>query len=147
VKNVERLRSARSEVLMRLTSAAAVPVPEGLVRDEVESRRQWMLAELERLGTSLADHLAATGTTDEQLEADLRAATAQRVRSQLLLDAAADAERLSASAAEVREAVARLGGPATDTDVRRGKALAVLMQRVVFVDPAGRPVTAADLAA
>jgi FKBP-type peptidyl-prolyl cis-trans isomerase (trigger factor) len=144
-KNAQRLRAARNEVLMRLTAAAAVPAPEGLVRDEVENRRQWMLAELQRLGTSLADHLAATGTTDEQVEADLLAATAQRVRSQLLLDAVADAERLSVSAAEVSEAVAHLGGPATGTDVRRGKALAVLMQRVVLVDPAGRPVTAADL--
>jgi FKBP-type peptidyl-prolyl cis-trans isomerase (trigger factor) len=146
-KKSDRLRAVRDEVLTRLTTAAGVPVPEGLVRDEVESRRLWMVAEFERLGTSLADHLAASGTTAEQLETQLVTATAQRVRSQLLLDAVADAEDVRVSGAEVSEAVARLGGSAADTDVRRGKALALLMHRVLFVDPAGDRVTLDDLVA
>ncbi|ETK37874.1 trigger factor [Microbispora sp. ATCC PTA-5024] len=135
-KGAARLRAARDEALRRLTEAAAVPAPEGLVGDEVEHRRQWMLAELHRLGTSLADQLAATGTTAEQLDADLVAATTQRVRSRLLLDAVADAERLSVSAAELAEAVARRGH-AQVADVRRDKALTLVMRRVTFIDPAG----------
>ncbi|GAA0371222.1 hypothetical protein GCM10009530_21750 [Microbispora corallina] len=136
-KDAARLRAARDEALRRLTEAAAVPAPEGLVRDEVEHRRQWMLAELHLLGTSLADQLAATATatTAEQLDADLVAATTQRVRSQLLLDAVADAERLSVSAAELAEAVARRGH-AQVTDVRRDKALTLVMRRVTLIDPA-----------
>jgi trigger factor len=144
-KDTARLCAARDEALRQLTEAAAVSAPEGLVRDEVEHRRQWMLAELHRLGTSLADQLAATATTAEQLDAELVAATTQRVCSQLLLDALADTERLSVSTDELAEAVKRRG-QIQATDVRRGKALALVMQRATFIDPAGDPVVIRDLA-
>ena len=47
------------------------PAPEGVVRDEVESRKQAMTDQLERIGASLEDYLASEGKTEEELDAEL----------------------------------------------------------------------------
>lgn len=162
----EPLRTVRDDALAQLTSAAAIPVPAGLLDDEIECRRQWMHAELARAGTSLADYLAAAGQTEDQLDAALHDAVAQRIRAQLLLDAIGAAEGVPVSAEEqVRtlEADARRAGipvsayyhqlvrdGAADTittEVRRAKALAVLLARISIVDTDGRPMTMAGLRA
>jgi trigger factor len=163
-KRAERLYAVRSRVLRQIATAAAVPAPEGVVQDEVEQRRQWMLAELSSMGTSLADVLVAGDKTEEHVEAELREAAAVSVCGQLVLDAVAEAESVHASEAEVGEAIVhraqRAGVPpqtyyhqlvhsgATDAvfaDVRRAKALALVMERVTMKDPGGNPLTLEDL--
>jgi trigger factor len=153
-----RVQDVRDEVLRQLTAATAVPVPAGLLADEIAHRREWMRAELHRLGTSLSDHAATTHRTPEQIDDDLAKATEQRIRSQLLLDAVADREDIQVSEVEVGEAIShradRVGalpqsyladliqagaGPAVNTDVRRSKALARILQRVRLTDRDGNP--------
>jgi trigger factor len=165
-KHTERLHAVRDDALQQLTSAAAVPVPAGVLSDEIEYRRQWMLAELARVDTSLADYLAGESKTEEQLDAELHDAVAQRIRSQLLLDAVATAEGVQVSAEEQVETLEHnarragvpvstyyhqlVGNRATDTivtEVRRAKALAVVLGRISIVDTGGRLMTVADLRA
>jgi FKBP-type peptidyl-prolyl cis-trans isomerase (trigger factor) len=165
-KHTARLHAVRDEALGQLTNAAAVPVPAGVLGDEIEYRKQWMLTELARVDTSLADYLTAEGKSEEQLDAELHDAVAQRLRSQLLLDAVAAAEGVQVSAEEQVETLEhnarRAGVPvstyyhqlagngATDTivtEVRRAKALAVVLGRISIVDTDGRLTTVADLRA
>src|SRR5262249_33339584 len=63
IKRIEQLYAARDKVLAQLVSTADVPAPEGVVRDEVDHRKQAMSDELERMGASLADYLAAEEKT------------------------------------------------------------------------------------
>ena len=81
----------------QLVEAAEVPAPEGVVRDEVESRKQAMIDQLERIGASLEDYLAAEDKTEEQIDAELNEAATEGVKIQLLLDTLADAEDVQVS--------------------------------------------------
>ena len=159
-KETRRLQQLRDAALARI--AETVAEPQGVVHDETEQRRQWMLAEFQRLGTSLAEYLATADRTEAQLDAELRTVAAQKVRSQLVLDAVADEEGLGVTSEEVGRTITHraqhVGVPAdfyydqlsragaletVIADVRRAKALALVLQRVSIVDAHGRPVTLA----
>src|SRR5205814_8631017 len=56
VKRVEQLYAARDKALEELVKAADVPAPEGIVRDEVESRKEAMVQQLEQIGASLEEY-------------------------------------------------------------------------------------------
>jgi trigger factor len=134
VKKVEQLYAARDKALTEIVQRSAVPAPEGVVRDEVAQRKQSMAEELER------------------------------VKIQLVLDALADAKELSVSddefGHEIVHRAQRAGmqpqayydrlveagmAAAVYGDVRRGKALAVIMEGVVMTDSDGAVLTLDEL--
>lgn len=160
-KHDRRLTRMRDDALDRI--AASVPEPGGVVDDEVEQRWQHMLAGFDGLGTTLDDYLDLTGTTEARVRAEIRDVAARKVRGQLVLDAVADAENIGVSREEVDQTIAhratRVGIPATfyyeqlarggalDTviaDVRRAKALSIVLQSVSIVDTDGNPVPVAS---
>ncbi|MEV6816326.1 trigger factor [Micromonospora sp. NPDC051296] len=159
-KRVEQIYAARDKALEQLVEAADVPAPEGVVRDEVESRKQAMVDQLERIGASLEDYLAAEEKTEEQIDAELTEAATQGVKVQLLLDTLADAEDVQVSDDEFGHEIvhrAQRAGMAPQQyydqlvrsgaagavfgDVRRGKALAAVMERITIKDSAGAEVS------
>jgi trigger factor len=164
VRKMEQVVSARDKALEALVAAADVPAPEGVLRDEVDSRKQALTDQLERMGASLEDYLAAEDRTEEQLDTELTEAATQGVRSQLLLDAFADAESISVSDDEFGHEVvhrAQRAGMAPQqyydqllraglastiaVDVRRSKALAVLLERITIRDTAGNVIRLDEL--
>ncbi|MBB5869821.1 trigger factor [Allocatelliglobosispora scoriae] len=164
IKKVEQLYAARDKALKEIVAAAAVPAPEGVVAEEVEHRKQSMAQELERIGASLTEYLAAEEKTEEQIDAELTEAASEGVRIQLVLDALADAEDVQVSddefGHEVVHRAQRAGMPpqqyydqlvqtgnagALFGDVRRGKALAMVMERVIMKDTDGNVLTLDDL--
>jgi len=164
VKKVEQLYAARDKALTEIVKISAVPAPEGVVRDEVAQRKQSMAEELERVGASLHEYLKAEEKTEEQIDAELAEAAAEGVKIQLVLDALADAKELSVSDDEFGHEVvhrAQRAGLAPQAyydrlvqaglagavygDVRRGKALAVIMEGVVMKDSDGTVLTLDDL--
>src|SRR5690606_9294166 len=159
-KQLEQLYAARDKALEELVKATEVPAPERVVRDEVASRKQALVDQLQRLGTSLEDYLAAEKKTEEQLDTELKEAAEQGVKIQLVLDALAEAENVQVSDDEFGHEIvhrAQRAGMAPQQyydqlvrsgtaaavfgDVRRGKALALVMERVKIKDTAGNPVT------
>ena len=159
VKRVEQIYAARDRALEQIVTAADVPAPEGVVREEVEHRKQAMVDQLERIGASLEEYLAAEGKTEEQVDSELAAAATEGVKIQLLLDTLAEAEDIQVSDDEFgHEIVHRAQGAgvapqqyydqlvrsgAAGTvfgDVRRGKALQAVMERVKIKDSAGNEV-------
>ncbi|MFI6230970.1 trigger factor [Micromonospora echinospora] len=159
-KRVEQIYAARDKALEQLVAAAEVPAPEGVVNEEVASRKQAMVDQLERIGASLEEYLAAEEKTEEQLDEELKTAATEGVKIQLLLDTLADADDVQVSddefGHEIVHRAQRAGMPpqqyydqlvrsgaaaAVFGDVRRGKALASVMERVTIKDAAGNAVT------
>ncbi|AEB46794.1 MULTISPECIES: trigger factor [Micromonospora] len=159
-KRVEQIYAARDKALEQLVEAAEVPAPEGVIRDEVESRKQAMVDQLERIGASMEDYLAAEEKTEEQIDAELTEAATQGVKVQLLLDTLADAEDVQVSDDEFGHEIvhrAQRAGMAPQQyydqlvrsgaagavfgDVRRGKALASVMERITIKDTAGNEIS------
>jgi trigger factor len=164
VKKVEQIYGARDKALEQLVAAADIPAPEGVVREEVESRKQAMADQLERIGASLEDYLASEDKTEEQIDTELTEAATEGVRIQLLLDAIADAEDVQVSDDEFGHEIVhraqraqmqpqqyydqlvRSGtAAAVFGDVRRGKALALVMERITMTDSAGNRLSLDEL--
>ncbi|MFI6254488.1 trigger factor [Micromonospora zamorensis] len=159
-KQVEQIYAARDKALAQLVEAAEIPAPDGVVREEVESRKQAMVDQLERIGASMEEYLAAEDKTEEQIDAELTEAATEGVKVQLLLDTLADAEDVQVSDDEFGHEIvhrAQRAGMAPQQyydqlvrsgaaaavfgDVRRGKALAAVMERITIKDEAGNPVS------
>lgn len=164
VKRVEQLYAARDKALAELVERAQVPAPEGVVREEVEHRKQAIVDELERIGASLEDYLSSEGKTEAEMDAELTVAAEEAVKIQLVLDTLADAERLQVSdeefGQEIVQRAQRVGtapqayydqlvragtAAAVYGDVRRGKSLALVMDRVTITDAAGNRLSLDDL--
>ncbi|MFF5084438.1 trigger factor [Actinoplanes sp. NPDC000266] len=166
VKKVEQIYAARDEALKQLVEAAEIPAPEGVVKDEVDGRKQAMTDQLERIGATLQDYLTSEDKTEEQIDQELTEAAQEGVRIQLLLDTIADAEDVQVSDDEFgHEIVHRAqraqmqpqqyydqlvqsgAAAAVFGDVRRGKALASVMEQVEMKDAEGNVLTLDDLRA
>jgi trigger factor len=163
-KRVEQLYAARDKALSELVKRAEVPAPEGVVAEEVEQRKQAMVQQLEQMGAGLAEYLAAEEKTEEQIDTELAEAASEGVRIQLVLDTIAEAEEVEVSddefGHEVVHRAQRAGMPpqqyydqlvqagaaaAVYGDVRRGKALALVMERVIMTDTNGEVLTLESL--
>ncbi|BCB84509.1 hypothetical protein Psuf_018220 [Phytohabitans suffuscus] len=134
------------------------------MREEVDHRKQAMTDQLERIGASLEEYLSAEEKTEEQIDAELTEAATEGVKIQLLLDTLADAEDVQVSddefGHEIMHRAQRAGvqpqqyydqlvrsgtAGAIFGDVRRGKALALVMERIKITDSAGNELNMDDL--
>jgi trigger factor len=164
VKRVEQLYDARDKALKALVEATDVTAPEGVVRDEVEQRKEAMNDQLQRIGASMDEYLQSENKTQEELDNELSEAAVEGVRIQLVLDTLADAEevqvsddefgheivhraqRAGVSPQQYYDQLVRSGlAAAVFGDVRRGKALSLVMERVKIRDAAGNPLSLDDL--
>jgi trigger factor len=164
VKRIEQLYAARDKALEALVAAADVPTPEGVLRDEVDSRKQAMADQLERMGASLEDYLSAEDKSEEELDSELTDAATEGVKVQLLLDAYADeqelqvtddeyghevvhrAQRAQMAPQQYYDQLVRAGmAGSVYADVRRGKALAALLEKVTINDTNGEPISLDEL--
>jgi trigger factor len=159
VKRLEQGVAARDKVLEALLAAVELPLPEGLLASEVEWRTQTTEEQVERAGRSREQFLAEQGKTAEEWDAELTKGAEQAVKAQIVLDAVADAEEVQISDAELNDQLIRraaraglapqdfanrvvqsgqLGGLVAE--VRRGKALATVMEAVKIADASGNAV-------
>ncbi len=164
VRKLEQLYAARDRALAALVEASHVPAPEGVVNADVESRKEAMADQLERMGATLEEYLESEGRSEEELEAEIHTAAEEAVKVQLVLDAFADAEEISVTddefGHEIVHRAQRAGmgpqqyydqlvragaGAAVFSDVRRGKALAAVLERVRITDTNGEPVDLGEL--
>jgi trigger factor len=163
--HTDQVYAARDKVLTELVTRSGVPAPAGVVRDEVAHRKEHLSEELERVGRSLTEYLALEDKTEADIDAELAEAAAEGIKIQLLLDTVAEAEQVQVSDEEYgQEIVGRAQRAGVEpqqyydqlvragaaggvfADVRRGKSLSLLLQRVTIADTAGNPVrmTGAD---
>ena len=155
-KRLEQGLAARDKVLEALLAAVAVPLPESVVESEFEYRKASMREQLDRAGLALDQFLESEGRSAADFEAEMRSGSEGAVKAQLVLDAVADKEEVSVADGELTQEVIRRaqragvapdayvqqvvqGGqvPMLAADVRRGKALALVLERAKISDASG----------
>jgi trigger factor len=159
---------ARERALDALLEEVDMPLPERIVEQEIEHRRENLKAQLDRAGLTMKSYLESSGQTAAQLSTSFEEDARRSLKAQFILDKLATdeeikvtPEQLSAYVAEqaFRMGVApdRLAKQLSDNgqlgavagDVLRSNALTMLAEKARVVDEAGRPVyvTPADEAA
>lgn len=164
VKKVEQATQARDKVLDALLETTEIAVPEKVVQAEYDSRLHDAVHAFDHDEDKLAAALTADGSSREEFDAEARADAERSVRTQLLLDAIAEAEGTQVGNAELTERIIfqaqRYGVapeefvrqaqeanqlPAIFADVRRGKALAGVVNMATITDTDGAVVNLAEL--
>jgi trigger factor len=139
-------------------------IPEQLVLEELRERIHDLNHRLDSQGMNLGQFLGATGRSEEEFVAELRAGALQSVKLDLALrslveeedvqvsdeeldeELAAMGERLEMGADEVRDQLERAGRlAAVRSDRRKAKAMRWLIDNVELVDEDGKPVSRDEL--
>jgi trigger factor len=155
-KKLEQIVAARDGVLKALIESVEVPLPETVVSTELDYRKQSITRQLEQAGATITQYLAAEGKTEEDLDAELKEASQDAVRNQLVLDAVADSEELGVTNEELTSEVVQRSAqsgrepqqyadelvnsgqlPFLIADIRRGKALALVLDKATIEDKSG----------
>ena len=91
-KKIEQANAIRDKVLDELLEKVEFPLPEKIVEGEVQGQLEEILHSIGHDEEMLERLLEAQGTTREEFEANARENAERGVRTQLLLDAIADAK-------------------------------------------------------
>ena len=164
MKKLEQGVQARDKILETLLAAVDVPLPESVVQAELEWRRQSTTQQLQQSGMTVDQYLEAEGKGEEEFEEELRTGASDAVKAQLVLDSIADKEEIGVNDAELTDQVVRRAqraGVSPDqyaqqvvqsgqlqglvAEVRRGKALASVMEAATITDGAGNAVDLEEL--
>lgn len=159
VKKVQQAGDIRDKVLEQLLESVEVPLPEAVVKAEIDAVEHDAIHGFDHDEDKFAEALAAQGSTREEFDADTKEAAEKSVKTQLLLDAVAEAEGTQVGQEELTERIlfqAQRYGMAPEqfiqqvqqagqlgavfADVRRGKALAEVVGKVTVTDSAGNKV-------
>ena len=164
VNKMQQGVQARDKVLEALLEVTEVPLPEAVVAAEVETRKHDAVHAFDHDDARFNEWLTEQGQTAEEFDAELRTAAEQAVKTQLVLDAVADAEQVQVNDAELSERIvyqAQRFGISPDeyvqraqqagqlgaifADVRRGKALASVVRQATVTDASGNTVDLEEL--
>ncbi|MDO3649659.1 trigger factor [Nocardia mangyaensis] len=164
VKKVEQAGQIRDKVLDTLLETVEVPLPEAVVKAEVDAVLHDAVHGFDHDEAKLAEALEAQGSSRAEFDADTQEAAEKSVKTQLLLDAIAEAENTQVGQQELTERIlfqaqrygmspeqfiqqvqqaGQLG--AVFADVRRGKALAGVVGQVKVTDSDGNVVDTAEM--
>ncbi|WP_336083172.1 trigger factor [Nocardia sp. SSK8] len=163
-KKVEQAGQIRDKVLDTLLETVEVPLPEAVVKAEVDAVLHDAVHGFDHDEAKLAEALEAQGSSREEFDKDTKEAAEKSVKTQLLLDAIAEAENTQVGQQELTERIlfqaqrygmspeqfiqqvqqaGQLG--AVFADVRRGKALAGVVTQVKVTDSEGNAVDTAEM--
>ena len=159
MKQLEQGVEARDKVLESLLGAVEMPLPESVVEAEIAGRRESRTQQLQQAGLTLDQYLESEGKGEQEYADEVRESASAAVKTQFVLDAVADAEQLGVSEAELTDQVVRRAqrvGVSPDqyaqsvvqagqlqglvAEVRRGKALATVMEGALIRDVSGNAV-------
>lgn len=159
VKRLTQGMQAREKVLDALLEQVDVPVPEHTLGDEAAYRKQQFEEQLEAAGLTREAYAEAEGKPVEAIDDELETGARTAIITQFVLDAIARKEELSVAESDLTETIVRRAqqaGVRADeyaqqvvahgqlgalmTEVLRGKALALLLERAAVTDASGRPV-------
>lgn len=164
VKKVEQAGEIRDKVLEALLEKTEVPLPEKVVQAEIDAVLHDAVHGFDHDEDKLAEALEAQGSSREEFDKDTKEAAEKSVKTQLLLDAIAEAEKTQVGQEELTERIlfqAQRYGMAPEqfiqqvqqagqlgavfADVRRGKALAGVVGQAKVTDSEGNVVDTAEM--
>jgi trigger factor len=163
-KRLEQAAAARDAVLEKLLEQVSIPLPETLVTDELNARRQNVEQQLMYAGITMEKYLEDEGQTSEEFEADLDRRVRDAVTAQFILDEVAKKEELGIDQAELSQHLVRRAQqsgqdpqefanhmfehnhiPDLVQEILRGKALASIVESAVVKDASGNVVELKNL--
>lgn len=159
---LEQAAKGRDKVLEALVDATELELPEHLLTGEIEARKEQINEQLKRAGLSLERYLERAdeeAKTPEEFWAELETSTERGLKAQLILDKIADDAEVGVEQADLSELLVRKAAQAGTTpeqeaqhmmehnhtmawmqEIRRNKALAVVVAAATVTDAAGNPV-------
>jgi trigger factor len=159
MRRLRQATQARDRAVEALVDSIDLPLPEKFVEHELEHAREAAQNQLSQMQMSMEDYLQSREQTEEEFDNKLVEQSQRSVKVALILDELARGEDLNVNQAELSYFIAdqaqRMGvGPEhlarqlTDsgqigtaiTEVLRGKAAALVTERVRVVDEGGNPV-------
>jgi trigger factor len=164
IKQYDQATQAQEKVLDALLELTEVPLPEKLLKDEIETRTHNLEHhQFEALGLTWESYLEREGKTREEYDAELEEQAKKGIKTQFVLDELVNKEKLSVNQEELTEHLMRRaassgmspdqfaqavveGGqvPLLVGEVARGKALAVVVEAAKVVDTNGEVVDLDD---
>lgn len=165
-KRMEQAAEARDNVLTEIVDKVDVPLPDGLVSDEVAERRQQTLQQLSFAGLTLEGYLEDQGQTEEEFDAELERQVRESIVAGFILDEIAAAEEIGLEENELTEHIMRRAQqsgqdpqsyiqhvvehnhvPELMAEIIRAKALASLVESAKVTDASGNVIDLAALQA
>ncbi|MCX5075403.1 trigger factor [Streptomyces sp. NPDC060334] len=163
-KQYDQATQAQERVLEKFLELAEIPVPEKLLADEVQTRKHNLEHhQLGQMGLTIEKFLEIQGKTVEEFEAETGEQAVKGIKTQFLLDALVNKEKLGVTQEELTEHLMRRaqssgmspdqfaqavveGGqvPMLVGEVARGKALAVVVEKAKVTDTNGEVVDLSD---
>jgi trigger factor len=159
VRRLEQGMQARDKVLDSLLSKVEIPLPERVVKAEIDARANNLDQQLQANGLDLETYLESQKETLEEHETHVLADVERDLRAQFVLDAIAAQRELAIEEAELTEYIVRRAGrlgvtpdayatqlvntgtvPLAVADVLRGKALGQVLEQAAITDASGREV-------
>ncbi len=153
---MEQANEARDLILDEIVSKIDAPLPENLVTEELDSRRQQIEQQLEQAGIPFETYLADEEQTKEEFEADLEKRVREALIAQFVLDQVVATEEFGIDDAELSAHIMRRAQqsgeepsayiqhimehnhvPEMVSEVLRGKALASLVESAQVTDKSG----------
>lgn len=161
---LEQAAAARDAVLEKLLTMVDIPLPDGLIADELRARHDSIKQQLAYSGMTEEEYLESEGQTSEDFMADLEKRVRDAKAAQFLLDEIATAEALGVDENELTQHLlrrAQQAGQKPDAflqqameqnyipefiaEVRRGKALAHVVESATVKDASGNTVELKNL--
>jgi len=158
-KRLEQAAAARDAVLEGMLETMEIPLPETIVTDELNARRQSIEQQLAQAGMTMEAYLEDEKQTVDEFEADLERRVRDAVGAQFVLDEIAKAEEIGVDQNELSQHLVRRAQqsgqdpqefanhmfehnhvPDLVQEILRGKALAILVESAVVTDTSGNPV-------
>ncbi|MBM7519221.1 trigger factor [Nocardioides nitrophenolicus] len=165
-KRLEQAAAARDAVLEALLEKVEIPLPDAMVTEELNARRANLEQQLVMAGMTLEKYLEDEKQTQEEFEADLERRVRDAVAAQFLLDDIADKEEMGVDQGELTQHMIRRAQqsgqdpqefvnhmfehnhvPELVQEIRRGKALQLLVEGATVKDGAGNVVELKNLQA
>ncbi|RCV52510.1 trigger factor [Marinitenerispora sediminis] len=159
VRRLQQLSQARDRALEKLVDSVDIPLPESVVQEEVNRRRESLEQQLSQSGLTKEAYLESREQTEEEFEEELTQGATSAVKAGFVLDQLAIQEELAADNSELTEYVvnqAQRMGVSPDqlaqhlvesnqirvayTEVVRGKAMDLIASKAKVTDESGNEV-------
>ena len=153
-------------MLEKLLDMTEIPVPEGLVDAELAARKENVEQQLAYAGMSMQEYLDSEKQTQDEFEADMEKRVRDMVASQFLLDEIAKKQDLEVDQQELTQHMLRRAQqsgqnpndyvkhmmehnhmPELVAEIRRGKALAGIVEKARVTDASGNRIELENLRA
>ncbi|MCW2747277.1 MAG: trigger factor [Nocardioidaceae bacterium] len=165
-KRMEQAAQARDSVLEEIVELVDIPLPEGLVGDEITARREQIMQQLTYAGMTFEAYLDSEEQTVDEFDADLEKRVRDSLVAQFVLDALIERDEIGIEDDELTQHIFRRAQesgqdlqayaqhavehnhiPELISEVVRGKALASLVESVKVKDKSGNVIDLASLRA